>query len=384
MPNTVLPPECYTQEKWLAFELEYIFKKLWVFAGLAQQLKENNDYVICGVGGVPVFVQRLEGKIRAFRNTCAHKAMPIHHEECGNRKMICPYHSWAYDCDGRVRGMPNAGLYSFSAEEKQALGLQEYPTANIGNFVFVHLGDQPPPIEHQFKPDLLQVLRDVSEYFAPEVSYTTFDCNYNWKLNFENVTDFNHIQFVHPKTFAPILDFDKGGAYSTNFTKSKLFDTERIVEAADSSATLEPKDINFWGRAPMIYKERWYSRFLADACDIGGYFGCHLFPNLNFGSINGETFFLQQYVPTAPDRFTFRSWVFTSRMKDGVPPQPQLLWGIHHAEKKVIDEDRVLLEKLQKSLAGATGRNVGYIGAHESPLTLIGEWYLRTYHAAVR
>jgi len=43
MPNTVLPPECYTQEKWLAFEWGHIFRKLWIFARLTQQLKNENE-----------------------------------------------------------------------------------------------------------------------------------------------------------------------------------------------------------------------------------------------------------------------------------------------------------------------------------------------------
>lgn len=392
MPNTILPPECYTQEKWLTFELEHIFRKLWIFAGLAQQLKNENDYVTCDLGGIPVFVQRLEGKIRAFRNTCPHKAMQIHHDACGNRKAFCPYHAWSFGCNGKVRVIPNAELYNFSAEEVEALGLEEFPVASIGNFVFVHFEKQPAPIEQQFKPDLLKVLRDVSNYFAPEVSYTSFECRFNWKLNLENVTDFNHIKFVHPRSFAPFLCYEKNGSYSTDFSdKSLLFGSSSGFQKNEKdrppllrASEVDIKDISFWGRVPLVYKERWYSKFFVSPCDIGGHFDCHFFPNVNFGSIHGENFFLQQFVPVAPHEFLYRSWVFTSRMKDEVPPQPQLLWGIHHAEKKVIDEDRVLLEKLQKSLVGAAGRDVGYIGAHESPLALIGEWYLKAYHAAVR
>lgn len=376
MPKTILPAACYTQHEWLHFEIEHIFKKIWIFACLTQQLKNDNDFITCELAGITIFLQNFEGKIRAFRNSCPHKGMPIQNEPCGNRKALCPYHGWSFDCDGKVRGIPNASLYMFSEKEKNALQLDEYPVSIIGNFIFIHLGNNPSPIEQQFKPDLIKVLEDASKYFADSYSYTEFETSFNWKLNFENVTDFNHIKFVHPKTFAPLIDYGKEGAYGENFgNQSKLFPFDKPVDPPPPSAP-EIKDLSFWGRAPLPYKERWYSQYL-DACDIGGHFACHIFPNLNFGSIHGENFFLQQYNPITPSNFNYRSWIFTGKTKQEIN-LPHLLWGIHHSEKKVIDEDIVLLEKLQKSLNSSI--DVGYIGAHETPLTLIGKWYMERYN----
>lgn len=379
MPKTILPPECYTQDKWLEFEHKHIFKKLWLLACLTQQLRNENDFVTCDLAGVPIFLQNLEGKIKAFRNSCPHKGMPIQTELCGNRKALCPYHGWSFDCNGKVRGIPNAGLYQFSSEEKESLGLEEYPVAILGNFIFINFEKDPPHIEDQFNASLIRILKDASNHFSSEISYTTFECDYNWKLNFENVTDFNHIKFVHPKSFAPLIDFAKDGAYSETFKNtSKIFDEKFSTgeEIRQSSPRVSTKDISFWGRAPLPYKERWYSKFL-DACDIGGHFACHIFPNVNFGSIHGENFFLQQFNPITPGRFLYRSWVFTSKTRDA-KSLPHLLWGIHHAEKRVIDEDRVLLAKLQKSLS--SGERVGYIGNHEHPLISIGKWYMEKYN----
>lgn len=380
MPKTILPAECYTHAKWLDFETEKIFKKMWIFACLTQQLQNDNDFVTCELVGVTVLLQKLEGKIKAFRNSCPHKGMPVQTEDCGNRKLLCPYHGWSFDCNGKVRGIPNASLYRFSTQEKQNLTLEEYPTAIIGNFVFIYLNKIPShPIKDQFKPDLIKLLEDASKYFSSDFSYTRFECKYNWKLNFENVTDFNHIQFVHPKSFAPLIEFGKEGCYGEKFPQgSKIFPPDYVKEnsAAPTQPTLQ--DISFWGRAPLPYKERWYSKQL-DACDIGGHFACHLFPNINFGSIHGENFFLQQYNPIAPDLFEYRSWVFTAKVKNE-RRLPHLLWGIHHAEKNVINEDKVLLEKMQRSLLAS--KYVGYIGAHETPLTLIGQWYMEKFNAA--
>ena len=54
---------------------------------------------------------------------------------------------------------------------------------------------------------------------------------------------------------------------------------------------------------------------------------------------------------------------------------PHLLWGMHHAEKRVVDEDIVLLEALQAALESANG--VGIMGDHESSLVAFGRWYMQ-------
>jgi hypothetical protein len=67
--------------------------------------------------------------------------------------------------------------------------------------------------------------------------------------------------------------------------------------------------------------------------------------------------------------------VFTTKLKASIPAQPHLLWGIHHAEKRVIDEDAVLLTALQKSLRSS--HSVGLMGDHEATLHAMGRWYMQ-------
>ena len=124
----------------------------------------------------------------------------------------------------------------------------------------------------------------------------------------------------------------------------------------------------------MPYAPRWYSGLLENRIDTGAFFACNLFPNANFGSIHGEHFYLQQFVPLSPGEVEFHSWVFTARLKTEVPPLPHLLWGIHHAEKRVLDEDVEILTALQNALKSAS--QVGIMGDHETPLAAVGEWYM--------
>ena len=382
MIDPILPAACYTDESWFNLEREHIFGKLWMFAGLTQQLQSENSFITRQLNGIPILIQRLGGELRAFRNACAHRGMPIQIEACGNRKLTCPYHGWVYHHDGRLRGIPNENIYNICKDSQEEIRLESYAIEVVGNFIFINLSPTPLPIDEQYSDDLLTLLREVSAHFAPEVSYTTFSGQYNWKLNFENILDWNHAPFVHNKTLAPLLTLERGGGFgappaapSLLFAAGSPLAGIRFSGDASLEGKLALKDISRIGRSGMPYSPRWFSRLLEATLDPGAFFACNLFPNLNFGSIHGEHFYLQQFVPVAADRVDYHSWVFTSRLKSGIPPQPHLLWGIHHAEKRVIDEDMVLLNSLQNALNSAS--STGVMGGHEAPLAAMGKWYMQ-------
>lgn len=382
MISPTLPADCYTHESWFKLECEHIFGKLWLFAGLTQQLPDENSFITRQLNGTQILIQRLGGEMRAFRNACAHRGMPIQTEGCGNRKLTCPYHGWTYHDDGRLRGIPNEKIYGLCKDTRENIRLKRYSIEVVGNFIFLNLSDDPLPISEQYSDDLLTLLREVSLHFAPEVSHTTFSGRYNWKLNFENILDWNHAPFVHHKTLAPLLTLKRGGGFgappsipSLLFTAGSPLAAIRFSGDAPLEGVIDLRDISRIGRSGMPYSPRWFSDLLEAPLDPGAFFACNLFPNVNFGSIHGEHFYLQQFVPISADRVEYHSWVFTSRLKSGIPPQPHLLWGIHHAEKRVIDEDIVLLNALQQALQSA--ESIGTMGAHEAPLAAVGKWYMQ-------
>ncbi|HCD6615654.1 aromatic ring-hydroxylating oxygenase subunit alpha [Pseudomonas aeruginosa] len=391
MIKPVLPPACYTEQDWYEREQHEIFGRLWLLAGLTQQLAAEDSFITRDFSGTPVLVQNVKGQLRAFRNACAHRGMPIQTADHGVRKMICPYHGWGYREDGALQGIPSAGLYNICKTERDNARLQRYALEVVGSFVFVSLSEQPLPIAEQFSSEILEFLTSSSAHFAPQVSYTRFINHYNWKLNFENILDWNHFRFVHPQTLAPLLQYSSDGVIKApagalspsgvevrepleaGTAEEEAIDIEATVAAVPDEVCL--KDLSLYERASMPYVPRWFSSLVEASNSRGAFFNCKLFPNMNFGSIHGEHFYLQQYVPLAPDRIEYHSWVFTSRLKPEVPPQPHLLWGIHHAEKRVIDEDSVLLTELQRALKNAT--TIGIMGDHEAPLAAMGKWYMQ-------
>jgi phenylpropionate dioxygenase-like ring-hydroxylating dioxygenase large terminal subunit len=227
------------------------------------------------------------------------------------------------------------------------------------------------------------LLTEISRYFAPEVSYTTFTGKYNWKLNFENVQDWNHIQFVHPRTLVPLVQFEVNGSPSPALLeKSLLFAKGRPLEnfrffvpPPDQTKHVDVRNASYIGRGALTYVHRWFSVLLKRPCDPGAILAAQIFPNVNFGSIHGEQFYLQEYIPIAPDRTEYHSWIFTARLKDSVSQKPHLLWGMHHAEKRVLDEDILIFEEVQKVLSSAS--TVGALGDVDAPLSAFARWYMR-------
>ena len=56
-----------------------------------------------GVAGVLV-VRGHDGAMRAFHNTCRHRGSRICAAAKGSVvRLVCPYHNWTYELDGRLR-----------------------------------------------------------------------------------------------------------------------------------------------------------------------------------------------------------------------------------------------------------------------------------------
>jgi hypothetical protein len=55
---------------------------------------------------------------------------------------------------------------------------------------------------------------------------------------------------------------------------------------------------------------------------------------------------------------------------------PHLLWGIHHAEKRVVDEDILVFEQIQKALA-ARPETASALGDNERSVAAFGRHYLQ-------
>ena len=369
MLRSVLSPDVYLSDTVLETEKRRLFRNMWIFAGLRSTLSSRNAFLTRNIGGVPIVITSADGQtLKAFENLCAHRKMPIQHAAFGNRSLICPYHDWTYTADGCLRGVPNAHLYEMRQSEKEQIKLREFAVASIGNLIFVNLALNPSPVESQFTSAFLSEITEASEHFDRVFAYSTFEVGYNWKLNFENVMDYNHVPFIHAASFGKIMPKREGGQKSDPVHESITWDLD---EDARGPASLE--ELSFSAAGDINVPASWYSHLIRRYKDCDAYYNWFVYPNLNFCSFAGNYFILQQYEPISPGRTRYHLWVVTAERNNIRQDFTALLRGLIEAEKKIIDEDCVFLENMQQNLHSEAGSALH--GAYEFRLIRAAKWY---------
>lgn len=193
-----LPAWCYISEAFYRREVEQIFLKVWNFVGRADRIPNPGDYVAFDFVGVPVVLLRdKQGEVRAFVNACRHRGTQIMSGEGNCAALRCPYHSWTYGLDGRLRGAP--GMEDTVGFDKSDYGLQPIRIDSWDGFLFI-----------SFDPDgisLREYLGDLPERFACYnfadmvcVRRKEYDLACNWKVYVENAMESYHVPTVHGLT----------------------------------------------------------------------------------------------------------------------------------------------------------------------------------------
>jgi phenylpropionate dioxygenase-like ring-hydroxylating dioxygenase large terminal subunit len=193
-----MPPSVYTTPEFLAREIEAIFSKEWVCVGRSSGLAKPGDYLTYDLAGQPIVVLRNKrGELRAFSNVCLHR-MSLLLEGSGNRPaIVCPYHAWTYDLDGRLRGAPFMGETTGFCKEDYAL-----PPVRCEEWlgwVYVTLDNDRPGVAEALKPIenmIAQYGMDTYvECFREEHVWDT-----NWKILAENFMESYHLPVCHAAT----------------------------------------------------------------------------------------------------------------------------------------------------------------------------------------
>ena len=106
-----LPSYMYTDPEIFELEKERIFYKTWQYVGHKSLFAKPGDYLTLKICDQHIFViMGDDSKLRAFYNVCQHRAHELLPEGSGNveRAIICPYHAWAFEKTGKLRGAPRS------------------------------------------------------------------------------------------------------------------------------------------------------------------------------------------------------------------------------------------------------------------------------------
>jgi Rieske 2Fe-2S family protein len=197
--SRMLPPAAYIDPAVFAWEQQNFFGGGWSCVGFSAELANAGDQRAESVGDGSVLLSRDEaGVVHAFANFCRHRG----HEllPCGlsaqRPSIVCPYHSWTYDLDGKLRAAK--GFKGTSGFDDRQWGLVELPVSEWHGLIFVDGSGAAGSLT-----DALTGLDELVAPYEPErlviKGRHTYDASSNWKILTENYHECYHCPMIHPE-----------------------------------------------------------------------------------------------------------------------------------------------------------------------------------------
>ena len=188
------PTSNYHSQERLDAELQLMRQVPTVFCPSAA-LPDPGSYVARSAAGTPLVVVRgNDGIVRGFRNACRHRGMQVAQGSGCAKVLVCSYHGWAYQLDGKLSHIPHDR--GFPQVEKDNFSLVPVTVEERHGLVFV---TQDEPVGRGTLENLFDLISPEQELF--EASEKIDDVN--WKLNAEATLEGYHIKPTHPETFYP-------------------------------------------------------------------------------------------------------------------------------------------------------------------------------------
>ncbi len=197
-----LPAWTYNNAELTELEMEQVFLQNWLFVAHVSQLRRSGDYHCFEMGNErAVVVRDGEGRVRAFRNMCRHRASRVVPDEQGHcgKAFICPFHGWSYNLDGSLKNIPRPD--SFPDFDKAEFGLKPLDCEIWHGMIFIRFGGNGPALAEQFT----DAEEEVSLYRIEEMQVVTDTYDFKFDLDWKAVVDVDnegyHVPIGHPELF---------------------------------------------------------------------------------------------------------------------------------------------------------------------------------------
>ncbi len=367
MKEAIFRPRWYCDERYAELEREHLFEKLWLAAGFSSAIRNSGDYFVLMIHGQRVLVHRLGDEIVAYVDSCPHRGGVIATAEMGNTRPVCKYHGWAFREGRDLTGVPMGSQFEHDAALRdRSCGRRLKPLAVhcVGPLIFVNLAERPLPFEEQFSADLIAWFERMGQ--TSTMIQLSFKCDFNWKLNAENVRDTMHPFFVHAESFSSVLP-----AATEAFKQDRMV---RLRQTGDEEYACYETPIPALHELSYVWMPEfdegryWYDGLLRRSLPQDRFVDMLLFPNTNLYSVGGRYYAMQQYLPTSATTFDYRLSIAMPQMLRRFDAQP-LLTSIARSERHVIDEDSIILRRVQQNLAAMSQRRFRFTqGDYEKPI----------------
>ena len=340
-----LPGWLYTDAEYFAVECDRVVRPSWQIVCHESDLPNPGDWRTIDYLGESIVVLRGDDHgLRAFHNVCRHRAMRLVEGAAGcARKLVCPYHAWTYELDGRLYGVPMKRDYPALRLEDN--GLAPIEIDRWRGFVFVRLeddggpsvADMMAPYDHEIAPYRFEDMRRLSDVRLRERAV-------NWKNVGDNYSDNLHIPVAHD-------------GLTRLFGRSYTIEAEPFVDKMSGQLVDRPS-ADPWERFYQTHLPR--VDHLPEANQrLWLYY--KLWPNMAF-DIYADQIDFMQWLPLTPTTSVLREMSFA--IPDDRREMKLVRYANWRINRTVNAEDTWLIERVQQGMASRSYA-VGPIGASE-------------------
>jgi phenylpropionate dioxygenase-like ring-hydroxylating dioxygenase large terminal subunit len=325
-----LPGWVYYDPDFFRIEMERVIRPSWQVVCHVSDIPNIGDWHSLELLGESVIVIRDEAKgFHAFHNVCRHRASRLVDGSSGcAKRLVCPYHGWAYALNGRLTGVPNRADYP--GLDIAELGLNRVDCEVWQGFIFIRLAEGGPSVAEMMTPYEAMI----APYRFPEMRafgrVTLRPRAVNWKAIADNYSDALHIPVAHPGL-------------------TRLFGRGYGIEAA-------PHVDRMWGdlieRPSSNLTERAYQTFLPLVDHLPDAQQRHwlyfkLWPNVAFDIYPDQVDFMQ-FIPISPTHTLIREIAYAlPDDRREMKAARYLNWRIN---RQVNAEDTALIARVQAGM----------------------------------
>ena len=354
-----LPGWAYFSQELFELECETLFKTHWQFVCHVNEAAEIGAYVTFDVAGERALVIRgHDGILRGFHNLCRHRGSRIVPDARGvcNKAMVCPYHGWAYNLDGGLRGIANRDTFPPMQAEKWGLKPLEMEIWNGLVFIRFQAGPQ---------PSVAEVLARFDDEIAPYdlANMVPTDSNsmddllpVNWKSVRDVDNEGYHVRQAHPGLHQLYGDgyFDEPYANGTSRSVGTFNEAYGHRWSVRKYREILPEAENL----PLHQRRQWI------------YFG--MFPNFVLGLYPDSVIYYQE-VPQSATQTVQRGMCYRRREESREMKAARYLSG--RIDRDTAEEDQMLMVWSCEAT-----KSSAYDGVIFSDL----EYGVKTYHDHLR
>jgi len=354
-----LPGWAYFSQELFELECETLFKTHWQFVCHVNEAAEIGAYVTFDVAGERALVIRgHDGILRGFHNLCRHRGSRIVPDARGvcNKAMVCPYHGWAYNLDGGLRGIANRDTFPPMQAEKWGLKPLEMEIWNGLVFIRFQTGPQPAVAEILARFDDEIAPYDLANMVPTDSNSMDDLLAVNWKSVRDVDNEGYHVRQAHPGLHQLYGDgyFDEPYANGTSRSVGTFNEAYGHRWSVRKYREILPEAENL----PLHQRRQWI------------YFG--MFPNFVLGLYPDSVIYYQE-VPQSATQMVQRGMCYRRREESREMKAARYLSG--RIDRDTAEEDQMLMVWSCEAT-----KSSAYDGVIFSDL----EYGVKTYHDHLR